>query len=106
MTTEAERNPFDGTSRKTPTWVRRTTLDGFPLAAKAPEERTMRIKLSVDYTVSLDGIHQTSFAAGQEAEIPERIAAVLLEDGRANLPEPAQAEAKREGDGGAKAGKK
>lgn len=92
MMTEAERNPFDGTPRKTPTWTRRTTLDGQAVAAKAPEERTMRIKLNIDYTVALDGIHPTSFAAGQEADIPERIAAVLLEDGRAGLPKAAKVE--------------
>lgn len=89
--TEAEKNPFDGTPRTDPVRVRRTTLDGKEVAVKAHEERTMKIKLNIDYTVALDGIHPTSFAAGQEAEIPERIAAVLLEDGRAILPAKAKA---------------
>jgi hypothetical protein len=89
--TEAERNPFDGTPRPVPVRIRRTTLDGKEAVVKAHEERTMRIKLNSDYTACLDGIHPTAFAAGQEAEIPERIAAVLLEDGRASLPAAAKA---------------
>ena len=89
--TEAERNPFDGTPRPAPVNIRRTTQDGKELAIKAPEERTMRIKMNTDYTGALDGVHPTSFAAGQEAEIPERIATVLLEDGRASLPPAAKA---------------
>ena len=84
--TEAERNPFDGTPRQAPVNIRRTTLDGKGEVLKAPEEQIMRVKLNSNYSGSLDGIHPTSFAAGQEAEIPERIAAVLLEDGRASLP--------------------
>jgi hypothetical protein len=89
--TEAERNPFDGTPRTAPVNIRRTTLDGKGEALKAPEEQTMRVKINIDYTVALDGIHPTAFAAGQEAEIPERIAAVLLKDGRASLPAAAKA---------------
>jgi hypothetical protein len=83
--TEAERNPFDGKPRADPVRIRRTTLDGTEVIVKAQEERIMRVKLNRDYTVCLDGIHPTAFAAGQEAEIPERIAAALLEDGRASL---------------------
>ncbi len=89
--TEAERNPFDGTPRPAPVNIRRTTLDGKGEVLKAPKEQTMRVKINIDYTVALDGIHSTSFAAGQDAEIPERIAAVLLEDGRASLPAAAKA---------------
>jgi hypothetical protein len=56
-------------------------------------EAIMRIKLNIDYTVALDGIHIRSFLAGTEIDFPERIAAVLLADGRASLP----VEAKMEG---------
>lgn len=52
----------------------------------------MKIKLNIDYTVALDGINLTSFAAGQEAEFPVSIAQVLLEDGRASLPAAAKME--------------
>lgn len=45
----------------------------------------MRIKLNIDYKVALDGIHVDSFPAGAEVDFPERIAAVLLADGRASL---------------------
>ena len=89
--TEAERNPFDGTPRPAPVRIRRITLDEKEVAVKAHEEQTMRIKLNIDYSVCLDGIHPTAFAAGQEAEVPERIAVVLLEDGRASLPAKAKA---------------
>ncbi|MCJ7643287.1 MAG: hypothetical protein MUP28_02270 [Candidatus Aminicenantes bacterium] len=51
----------------------------------------MRIKLNIDYTVALDGIRVSSFRAGAEVDVPERIAAVLLEDGRASLPDGAKA---------------
>jgi len=46
----------------------------------------MRIKLNIDYTVALDGIHVDSFPAGAEVDFPDRIAVVLLADGRANYP--------------------
>lgn len=51
----------------------------------------MKVKLNIDYTVYLDGISPTAFKPGQEAEIPIRIAQVLLEDGRASLPAKAKA---------------
>jgi hypothetical protein len=49
-------------------------------------EVTMRIRLNIDYTVALDGIHVSSFPAGAEVDFPERIAVVLVADGRASLP--------------------
>lgn len=48
-------------------------------------EVMMRIKLNIDYVVALDGIHVSSFPAGAEVDFPERIATVLLADGRASL---------------------
>lgn len=84
-------NPFDGMPRPAPARIRRATLGGKEIIVKAAEERTMRIKLNVDYTVYLDGIHASMFVAGQEADVPERIAAVLLQDRRASLPVEAKA---------------
>ena len=89
--TEAEKNPFDGKLRTDPVRIRRTTLDGKEAVVKAHEEQTMRIKLNIDYTVALDGVRLNSFVAGAEVDFPERIAAVLLEDGRASLPVAAKA---------------
>jgi hypothetical protein len=43
----------------------------------------MRIKFNTDWTGCLDGIHPTAFRAGDEAEVPERIASTLVGDGRA-----------------------
>jgi len=55
-------------------------------------EVTMRIKLNIDYTVALDGIHISSFPAGTEVDFPERIATVLIADGRAYFPGQAKME--------------
>lgn len=51
----------------------------------------MRVRFSGDERIYVDGIHPVDFQAGQEAEIPERIAAVLLTEGRASLPAAAKA---------------
>ncbi len=46
----------------------------------------MIIRFNGSETIYVDGIHPVNFLAGQEAELPERIAAVLLTEGRASLP--------------------
>lgn len=51
----------------------------------------MRVRFSGDERIYVDGIHPVDFQAGQEAEIPERIAAGLLVEGRATLPDEAKA---------------
>jgi len=51
----------------------------------------MIIRFNIDWNGSLDGINPSQFKSGEEAEIPMRIAAVLLEDGRASLPAAAKA---------------
>ncbi len=95
--TEDERNPFDGKPKTASVGIRRTTMDGKEVVDERPEVRTMKIKLNTEYTGSLDGIHVTTFAAGQQADMPARIAQTLLEDGRASLPAEAKAEAKMTG---------
>ena len=44
---------------------------------------TIKIKLAVDHKVYLDGIHESSFVAGQVVDFPITIAQTLLEDGKA-----------------------
>jgi len=56
-----------------------------------PTEGTMKIRFTGAERICIDGIHPVDFHAGQEAEIPDRIAAVLLAEGRAGLPEEAKA---------------
>ena len=51
----------------------------------------MIIRLNGPETIYVDGVHPIDFRAGQEAELPERIAAVLLTEGRASLPDEAKA---------------
>jgi hypothetical protein len=53
------------------------------------EERSMspiKIQFNEDWTGCLDGVNPISFQAGQVADVPAHVAAVLLEDGRATLP--------------------
>jgi hypothetical protein len=90
--TEDEKNPFGGKPKTAPVRIRRTTLDGKEVATAPAQERTMRIRLNRDYTGCLDGIHPSTFGAGQEADTPIHIAQVLLEDGRASLPAGAKME--------------
>jgi hypothetical protein len=80
--TERNINPFDGKLRAAPANIRRTTLDGRDVPAKAQEE-TMIIKLKADYTVCRDGIHLESFKVGDQVDMPAPIASVLIGDGRA-----------------------
>jgi hypothetical protein len=54
---------------------------------KPRKDTTMRIRLNADWTGCLDGIRPTAFQAGEVAEFPAHIAAVLLGDGRASAPE-------------------
>jgi len=82
---ERDLNPFDGKLRPAPANIRRTTLDGREVPAKAQEE-TMKIRLKADYTVCRDGIHPESFKAKEEVDMPVHIASALLQDGRAALP--------------------
>jgi len=79
---EKDMNPFDGKPRTAAANIRRTTLDGREILAKAQEE-TMKIRLKADYTVCRDGIHPESFKAKEEVDMPVHIASVLLEDKRA-----------------------
>lgn len=89
--TAKDTNPFDGTPRTAPANIRRTTLDGREVPAKAQEE-TMKIHMKTDYTVCRDGIHPESFKAEGEVDMPLGIATVLLQDGRASLPPGAKME--------------
>jgi hypothetical protein len=73
---------------------RRVGLFGEAPAAKRGKVEVVRIVLKADYTVCLNGIHPTTFAAGEEAEIPIHIASVLLGDGRAHLPSGVKMEAR------------
>lgn len=56
-----------------------------------PKEAKVIIRLNGPETIYVDGVHPIDFRAGQEAELPERIAAVLLTEGRASLPAAAKA---------------
>jgi len=56
-----------------------------------PQEVNVIIRFNGPETIYVDGVHPIDFRAGQEAELPERIAAVLLTEGRASLPAAAKA---------------
>jgi len=70
---------------------RREHFFGVAPKDRRAEEQTMRIKLNQEWNGAVDGIHLAVYPAGAEVDFPERIAAVLLKDGRAGLPEEAKA---------------
>jgi hypothetical protein len=55
------------------------------------KEELMRIKLNRDWNGAVDGIHVALYPAGSTVDFPIAIAQVLLEDGRATLPDEAKA---------------
>jgi hypothetical protein len=66
---------------------RRVPLFGTELPTGRKKDLTMRIKLNRDWVGATDGIHVETHKAGAVVNFPEWIAAALLHDGRASLPE-------------------
>lgn len=67
----------------------------FPLIKhEAIQEAMMKVRLNVDYAVYVDGIHPAAFKAGDEVDLPERIASVLIGDKRAALAQEEKMESK------------